>query len=119
MYSTIYLDPDSWDLALTVNGDIAIADAPYSLAQDVASTCRLWEGEYIYDITQGIPYETAVLGQLIPINVLTEIYNKNSVTVPDIATASTLLQYNRENRVLSGQINLTLTDGTNLNVNVI
>jgi len=119
MFDTLYLDPDSWDLALEVNGNIALAGAPYSLAQDVASTCRLWEGEYIYDVTQGLPYEQSILGQLLPVNVLTEMYNKNATSVPDIATANTLLQYNKESRVLSGQINLTLTDGSTLNVNVI
>ena len=118
MFDTIYLDPDSWDLALDISGNIAVANAPYSIAQDVASSCRLWLGEYIYDYSKGIPYEESILGQLIPINVITAFYNNQAATVPDIATTNTLLQYNRENRMLSGQINLTLTDGTTLNVNV-
>lgn len=118
MYDTIYLDPDSWDFALDISGNIAVANAPYSLAQDVASTCRLWFGEYIYDTTQGIPYQESILGHLLPVNVLAEMYNKSSLTVPDIATSNTLLQYNKERRTLSGQIQLTLTDGTVTNVNI-
>lgn len=119
MFDTIYLDPDSWDFALDASGNIAMANAPYAAAQDVASSCRLWLGEYIYDYTKGIPYEESILGQAIPLNIITAFYNTEAAMVPDIATTNTLLQYNREKRILSGQINLTLTDGTNLNVNVI
>ena len=118
MFDTLYLDPDAWDFALDVHGNIAVANAPYSIAQDVASTCRLWFGEYIYDIEKGIPYESSILGQLLPINVLSEIYNKNAITVPDVATSNSLLQYNKESRTLSGQIQITLTDGTITNVNI-
>ena len=118
MFDTLYLDPDAWDFALDVHGNIAVANAPYAAAQDVASSCRLWEGEYIYDVTLGLPYDTSILGQLLPINVLTEMYNKGARSVPDIATSSTFLQYNKENRVLSGQIILTLVDGTVTNVNI-
>jgi hypothetical protein len=119
MFDTLYLDVDSWDLTLDADANIAMASAPYAAAQDVASACRLWSGEYIYNTTRGIPYQDAILGQMVPVNVLTSLYNKEAQTVPDIATASTLLQYNRQSRALSGQIQLTLVDGSNLNVNVI
>lgn len=118
MNDTIYLNPDNWDLALTTSYDIAIANPPYSVAQDAASACRLWEGEYIYDITKGIPYETDVLGQLLPSNVLSSFYNKAAQDVPGVASVSTLLNFNRETRMLSGQINLTLEDGAISVINV-
>jgi hypothetical protein len=34
--SSLLLDIDVWDLVLDANGDIALAQPPYSLAQDVA-----------------------------------------------------------------------------------
>ena len=118
MFDTIYLDPDSWDFALDIDGNIAVANAPYSIAQDVASACRVWFGEYIYNTERGMPYDTSILGQLLPINVLTGMYNVEASTVPDVATASTILQYNKASRILSGQIEITLVDGTTTNVNI-
>ena len=118
MFDTIYLDVASWDLALDINGNIAVANAPYACAQDAASACRLWQGEYIYDTTRGIPYDTSILGQLLPSNVLAAFYNKEAQTVPDVSTTSTLLQYNANTRLLSGQINLTLVDGTTNVINI-
>lgn len=118
MFDTIYLDPESWDLALDISGNIAMASAPYAAAQDVASACRLWSGEYIYDTTRGIPYEDAILGKLLPRNILTAMYNKEAATVPDVNTVTSLLQYNKLSRVLSGQIQLTLVDGTTNVINI-
>ena len=43
--NTLYLDPQSWDLALDVAGNIALAKDPYAKAQDVASAARLFVGE--------------------------------------------------------------------------
>lgn len=60
---TLYLDPTSWDLSLTTDGDIAIAKNPYSTAQSVANAIRLFEGELYYDTEQGVPYFDEVLGQ--------------------------------------------------------
>jgi len=118
MLDTIYVDPTAWDFALDIYGNIAVANAPYAAAQDVASSCRLWTGEYIYDVTRGIPYDTSILGKLLPRNVLTAFYNTEAKTVPDISEASTLLQFNRASRQLIGQINLTLVDGTTNGINI-
>ncbi len=60
---TLYLDPVSWDLSLTTDGDIAIAKKPYSTAQSVANAIRLFEGELYYDTEKGVPYFDEVLGR--------------------------------------------------------
>ena len=39
-YSTLLLDPDTWDLTVDNNGNIAVAAPPYAVAQDVASAIR-------------------------------------------------------------------------------
>mgnify|MGYP006278653787 CR=1 FL=1 len=118
MYDTIYLDPESWDFALDIDGNIALANAPYATAQDVASACRLWKGEAIYNTTRGIPYGESILGQMIPSNVLSGMYNTESLTVPDVATANSILYYNSANRKLTGQIQLTLANGTTNVINI-
>lgn len=53
---TALLDVVTWDLVLDVNGNIAIADNPYSLAQDAASAVRTFAGECWYNGTLGVPY---------------------------------------------------------------
>lgn len=118
MLDTIFLDSNAWDLALDANGNIAVANAPYSAAQDVASACRLWLGEYIYDITKGIPYEEYILGYMPPRNLFISWLTTESFNVPNVSTATPVLSYNNSNRQVYGQIQLTLTDGTTTNVNI-
>lgn len=112
--STLYLDPESWDLTLDASHSIALALPPYEQAQSVANACRLWKGEAPYNTNRGIPYETEVLGQQPPQRVLAGWYEDEALTVPNVATAKSVLQY--ADRVLTGQIQCTLDDGTILNV---
>ena len=60
---TLYLNPESWDLELTMDGDIAVAKAPYATAQSVANAIRLFDGELYYDTQKGVPYFDEVLGK--------------------------------------------------------
>lgn len=113
---TLFLVPDTWDLAVDASGNIAVASLPYAAAQDVASSCRLWLGEALFDTTKGIPYKAAILGKMPPTSLLTEWYREEAMTVPDIAEAVPIFQY--ENRNLTGQIQLTLVDGTLINVDL-
>jgi len=112
MHDSLYLDPDAWDLTLDAFGNIASVAAPYSIAQDVACACRLWRGEARYDTTRGIPYDTDILGQRPSPPLLSAWYETEAMTVPDVAIAAVLLQYSNINRTLSGQIQLTLSDGS-------
>ncbi len=43
MPKTLLLDTDEWDLVLDANGDIALADEPYAISQDVASAIRTFQ----------------------------------------------------------------------------
>lgn len=60
---TLLLDQETWDLCVDASGNIAVADEPYSLQQEVISALKLHKGENRYDITRGIPYLTDFLGQ--------------------------------------------------------
>lgn len=112
--STIYLDPDTWDLTLDASHSIALALPPYEQAQSVANACRLWKGEAPYNTDRGILYETKVFGQQPPQRVLAGWYEDEALTVPRVVTANAVLQY--DNRALTGQIQCTLDDGTVINV---
>lgn len=109
MLTTLYLDPESWDLTVDAFGNIAMASAPYACAQDAASACRLWLGEALYDTRRGIPYDQAILGKLPPASRLADWYQTEAQTVPDVAKAKAMLVFDK--RALGGQIQLTLNNG--------
>jgi len=71
LLNTLLLDQTAWDLVIDSNGNIAMASPPYSLAQDVASAIKLFQGELWYDTSKGIPYFNEILGHMPPLSLLT------------------------------------------------
>jgi hypothetical protein len=113
--NTLLLDQSVWDLVLDVNGNIALAGAPYSIAQDVASAVRTFLGECWYDNTQGLPYWQQILGELPPLQFIESKITIASLTVPNVvATKVTFTSF--DNRNLSGQVQIIDTDGAINNV---
>ena len=53
---TIALNND-WDLSLNEFNNIAIKDGNEELAQDVASSVRVWKNELPFDRLRGVPYD--------------------------------------------------------------
>lgn len=103
---TLLLDQVLWDLTLDISGNIAVAENPYALAQDAASAIKLFQGELWYDTTQGVPYFTAILGQLPPISLVKQYLTDAALTVPEVTGARVFLTQ-IENRTLSGQVQIT------------
>ena len=115
MLNTIYLNQDSWDIALDANGDFAIATPPYAIAQDVASAVKTFKGECFYDITQGIPYFQNVLGHLPPMSIFTALVVNSALSVPGVVSARCLIS-SLNNRTVTGQIQVIDETGTANNV---
>lgn len=109
--NTLLLDTDTWDLCVDASGNIAKATEPYSLAQDAASACRLFSGELFYDTTKGIPYFEQILGYAPPVALMKAYWVRAALTVPGVVTAQAFVS-KWENRVVSGQIQVTHEDGT-------
>ena len=86
-YKTLLLDAHQWDLVLDSSGNIAVAEPPYALAQDVASAIRLFINELWYDSTKGVPYFDDILGHLPPASLLTGYMERAALTVPGVVTA--------------------------------
>lgn len=103
---TLLLDRSKWDLVLDANGNIALADDPYSRAQDVASACRLFKGELWYDTSSGIPYFEDILGKRPPASLIKAKLEEAALTVPGVSSVRVTLQ-SFENRKLSGQVLFT------------
>lgn len=102
---TLLLDRTTWDLVLDVYGNIAVADDPYSQAQDAASAIKLYQGELWYDVTQGIPYYEQVLGYAPPFSLFKALMNAAALTVPGVAQATTFIN-SFEGRAIAGQAQL-------------
>jgi hypothetical protein len=91
MYATLLLDTDEWDMVIDASGNIAVAQPPYSLAQDVASAIRTFLGEVYYNTKQGLDYFGQVFGHLPPAALLTQLLSNQALTVPGVVTAQTVI----------------------------
>ena len=110
MSTTFLLDTVTWDLVLDASGNIAIASAPYQLAQDAASACRLVLGEYYYDSTLGVP-QWNLLGQVPPLSLVKKYFTDAALSVPGVVAAQVFINVVGPNRVLSGQVQVTDVNG--------
>lgn len=106
MARTLLLDRSAWDLVIDARGNIAVADEPYALAQDVATACRTVQGECWYDTSRGVPYFTQILGRTPSAQVIKSAFIQEALRIPDVASAKCYLQA-VENRQLTGQIQVT------------
>ena len=110
MYSTLLLNPLTWDLTVDNVGNIATVAPPYAVAQDVASACRLFRGELWYDTTKGVPYFETILGKKPPPGLIKSAIEAAARTVPGVVTASLQLTHRGMDRVQGGV--LLFTDET-------
>lgn len=103
------LDISLWDLVLDVNGNIAAAENPYSLAQDAASACRAFLSECWYNTTLGIDY-FKLLGAAPNIPLLKAKLIGQALLVPDVVKAQVFIT-GFVNRRVTGQVQVTDKDG--------
>lgn len=106
MTQSLLLDQDAWDLLTDINGNIAVADEPYRIAQDVATECRLFKGEYWYDTTAGIPYWQKILGKFPPLTLIKRTYKAAALQVVGVVSAVLFIS-SLQNRILKGQVQVT------------
>lgn len=106
---TLLLDQATWDLTKDAAGNIALADAPYAIAQDVASAARLFFGELWYDTTQGVPYFQNLLGKPLSAGFLKSQLSSAALRVPEVSSVEVVLT-GLVNRNLFGQIQIVDTN---------
>lgn len=106
MFNTLLLDQTTWDLVIDAFGNIAVAEPPYALAQDVASACKLFKGELLYDVEQGIPYFDEILGHGPPIELVSSYLEIAAKTVPGVVSAHADLSLGADRKV-SGILQFT------------
>jgi hypothetical protein len=112
---TLLLDRTVWDLCLTTDGNLAVAQAPYAIAQDVASAVRLFAGELWYDTAKGVPYFSEILGHQPPLSLMKAEFTKAALTVPLTASVKVFIS-GTSDRNVTGQIQITDTSGVTVAV---
>lgn len=109
MSSTLLLNPVTWDLVVDINGNIAVATAPYQLAQDAASQIRTFLGEVFYDTSQGVQWWN-ILGKALVLPFLKSQLQSAAETVPGVASATCYIS-SFTNRNVTGQVQVTSEAG--------
>lgn len=113
---SLKLDPTTWDLRVDEYGLIVTCEGPYAIAQNVANAVRLFTKDAWFDQEKGIPHYQIELGKKPPYALLrTKIIN-TALSILGVADARvTWLEFTNE-KVLTGNILLTLKDGSTQNV---
>lgn len=110
--STILLDPDTNDLVLDVNGNIAVATPPYSTAQDAACAITTYLGECYWDRTVGVPWLQQIFGLNPPLEYVKQQLVTAALTVEDVASAQIFIS-SFAGRTVAGQVQVvSKTTGT-------
>jgi hypothetical protein len=107
---TALLDVTAWDFVLDVNGDLAMASDPYSMAQDAASAIRTFIGECYYNTTLGVPYFQTLFGKAPNINYMKQKFISQALLVPGVVSATVFITSVADRRV-TGQVQITDANG--------
>ena len=104
---TFFLIPETWDLAIDTQGNIAIATDVYQQAQDISTSCRVFYGDDYYNRTDGIPYLQKILGKHnYPMSLFQRNLHDRSMLVNGVVSVDVNL-YPLENRIMRGTIDFT------------
>lgn len=103
---TLLLDQDAWDLVLDAKGNIAVAQSPYAIAQNVATAVRTFKNDCIYDQDKGIPYLEQILGKLPPLSYVKSLIEQEALTQSEVVEANAVF-IDFTDRELTGQIQVT------------
>ena len=115
---SLKLTPD-WDLSLDAAGNIATCTGPEAIAQDVATTLRLFTNDAYYEPDSGMPHFATHLGRKPLLTAMSQRSTLAAQAVPGVATATVKdLQLDTKRRELTGQIDLTLKDGAAITIDL-
>ncbi len=113
MTRSLLLDRTRWDLVTDAAGNIAVCTEPYRTAQDAACAIKLFKGELWLDTLPG----EQILGHTPSLPFLKSEFVAAARTVPGVASAVCFLD-GIQGRVVTGQVQITDTDGTQSVVSV-
>jgi len=110
-HTTLLLDWDTHDLCLDSLGNIALASAPYAVAQDAETQVSTFLGECWYDTSQWVDWWGQILGKDPPASVVISLIEIQALLVPDVKQVKiTLAGITTPGREGVGQMLVTDTD---------
>lgn len=113
---SLMLDPNTWDLRVDEYGLIVTCEGPYAIAQNVANAIRLFTKDAWFAQEKGIPHYQVELGKKPPYALLRTWIINTALSIAGVADARvTWLEFTDE-KVLTGNVLLTLKDGSEQNV---
>lgn len=111
---SLYLNPNSWDIGLDNNGNIATTAGLYCDAQNVANATRLFTNDAFLAKGKGIPHFEIELGKKPSLSLVKSIYRKTALSVENIKNA--VVNLSIIGKELKGDIVATTANGENVRV---
>lgn len=114
---TLYLT-DKWDISVDDAGNIATTKGAYAVAQNAANAIRLFTDDAYFNATKGIPHFDIELGKkpAVSQSMLTNRIKKAVMAINGTTGCESVLTYDAEGRIISGNVVITLDGGTTVSV---
>lgn len=106
---TALLDPKSWDLQLTPEGNILLISGNLAIAQNLANEIRLWTNDAYFQQKNGINWKEAQLAKSLDTTVLSQVIREAGNRTQGVQSVDsvTVTEFDEENRILHGEITIT------------
>lgn len=114
---TLFLDVDKWDICLTPDGRIQVARGAYGVAQNVANACRLFTNDAYYDSKRGVPHFESTFSVNPNPAVIRDKLRRAALSVEGVASVD-FVDMEIKDRVLGGEIRITLVTGETATVTI-
>lgn len=115
MATTLFLDPETWDLRLDIYGNIALATQEYQQAQDISSACRTMQKDMYYQQDKGIPYLEEILGtNTYSLALYQQQLRDCALSVDGVYSATVSL--NLQDRGVGGSLTFTNTENKTMSI---
>jgi len=108
--ASLLLDIVAWDVCLDARGNWALAEDPYAIVQNVSCSCRLVQGEAVFDTTRGVPYFSDIFTGPYPVDLLKSDLEDAALLVNGVEAATVYIQ-SIVNRQATGQVQVTTPYG--------
>ena len=107
MIKSLLLNNESWDIGVDGSGNIAGATGKYRVAQDVASSIRLFTNDAYFNTAQGMPYWLCTLALPLQEALTRAHMRENALRVPNVTGVRSVTFESLDNRVLRGDVLVT------------
>lgn len=106
---TALLNPTTWDLRLTPEGNIFLVSGSLAIAQNLANEIRLWKNDAYFQQENGIDWKEAQLAKKLDISVLSQLIHEAGRRTNGVRSVDSVevTEFNQETRTLHGEITIT------------